>query len=211
MTSHRDPFGLALATIRRDLRSGRFVLGEQLMITAFAEDLHLSATPIREALSRLAGEGLIEDRRGSGYFAWRLDAIDLIELYGLASAYLAAALKAPGAQAFAPGLSVQGHEVDDAHVARTEAAHGAAIHAAHNLALTRLQALLDDRLAPIRRIEPLVLRSLDRELRELEAATSRADPSGLQQAFGAYYDRRIAAAPDLVSAMRNNRPRPPQI
>ncbi len=84
----KDPFSLALDTLRVRLGGGRLILGEPLTITDLAQELGLSATPVREALSRLAGEGLIEDRRGRGYFAKRLDVADLVELYGLRRLYL---------------------------------------------------------------------------------------------------------------------------
>jgi DNA-binding GntR family transcriptional regulator len=84
----KDPFSLALDTLRARLGDGRLILGEPLTITDLAQELGLSATPVREALSRLAGEGLIEDRRGRGYFAKRLDFADLVELYGLRRLYL---------------------------------------------------------------------------------------------------------------------------
>ena len=46
--------------IREALMAGRFLPGERLNISALAKMLGTSATPIREALSRLAAEGAIE-------------------------------------------------------------------------------------------------------------------------------------------------------
>ena len=92
----KDPFSAALDALRDQLRRGRLVSGEPLTITDLAHDLGLSATPVREALSRLAGERLIEDRRGRGYFAPRFDVSDLVELYGLRRLYLVEALASDG-------------------------------------------------------------------------------------------------------------------
>lgn len=46
--------------IREALMAGRFLPGERLNISALARMLGTSATPVREALSRLAAEGAIE-------------------------------------------------------------------------------------------------------------------------------------------------------
>jgi len=53
--------------IRSRILDGNFVPGERLSETALAEMLSLSRTPLREAISRLADEGLLERGPGSGY------------------------------------------------------------------------------------------------------------------------------------------------
>ena len=55
----RDPYGAALFALRRMMRQGRFVWGEPLVIKTLSAELRLSATPVREAMACLAGEGLI--------------------------------------------------------------------------------------------------------------------------------------------------------
>ncbi|MEK7430711.1 MULTISPECIES: GntR family transcriptional regulator [unclassified Phenylobacterium] len=188
--------------MRSRLRAGRLVLGEQLMITDLSRELGLSATPIREALSRLAGEGLIEDRRGVGHFAWRLDAIDLQGLYDLQMAYLRGAFLRPAHAWSVDELGV-GEVADDAkHLTRTERIHERVIARSRNLWLTRSHRLLADRLAPARRVEPLVLSGLEIELDHLEALLPDATVEELQDAFGGYYGRRVRLATDIIAAMR---------
>lgn len=65
----RDPYHSALNALAGFAAAGRFGWGEPLVATALAEELRLSPTPVREALARLAGEGVIEHRPGRGYFA----------------------------------------------------------------------------------------------------------------------------------------------
>lgn len=139
------------------MRSGDLVMGEQLTAAEVSKTLKLSQTPVREAFARLAGEGLIEERRGSGFFAWRLDAVDLVELYDLQVAYLRAALE--------PQFSSGGDErwravaqiVDGA--AEAQPLMAAEVNFLHliqegrSLALQRAHLLLADRLAPPRRAE----------------------------------------------------------
>lgn len=63
----RDPFGMAVAGLRAALDQG-LAPGQHLPVGDVAAALNLSTSPVREVLSRLCGEGLIEDRRGQGYF-----------------------------------------------------------------------------------------------------------------------------------------------
>ena len=64
----RDPFGSTLISLRAALEYG-LAPGQHLSVADIAASLKLSTSPVREALSRLCGEGLVEDRRGLGYFS----------------------------------------------------------------------------------------------------------------------------------------------
>lgn len=88
----RNPYGTALAAVKQLAAEGRFLPGEPIVVTELAAEVGLSATPVREALACLAGEGLIERRRGSGYFYPSLEAAEVIDLFELQLAYLHAAL-----------------------------------------------------------------------------------------------------------------------
>jgi len=77
----RDPYNDALTALAAFAGSGRFGWGEPLVATALAAELELSQTPVREALARLAGEGLIEHRPGRGYYAPSPSADDIVDLY----------------------------------------------------------------------------------------------------------------------------------
>lgn len=88
----RDPYGTALGAMRRFAEAGRFIPGEPIVVTELAAEVGLSATPVREALACLAGQGLIERRRGRGYFYPALTAAEIIDLFELQLAYLHAAL-----------------------------------------------------------------------------------------------------------------------
>lgn len=91
-TAMRDPYGAALGAVRQFAQAGRFVPGEAIVVTELAAEVGLSATPVREALACLAGEGLIERRRGQGYFYPALTAADVIDLFELQLAFLHATL-----------------------------------------------------------------------------------------------------------------------
>lgn len=193
----KDPFSAALDALRQELRSGQLVQGEPLTITEIADTLGLSATPVREALSRLAGERLIEDRRGRGYFAPRLDVSDLVELYGLRRLYLAEALTADaGASAFPtkddvePALpaAVQLNQILDWVVAR-----------AGNRALFDAYRQVCERLVPSLRAEAQVF-PLAEELSALQAGLG--DPGDLAAALTDLHEARRLRAAELMRAIR---------
>lgn len=193
----KDPFSAALDALRQELRSGQLVQGEPLTISDIAQTLGLSATPVREALSRMAGERLIEDRRGRGYFAPRLDVSDLVELYGLRRLYLAEALTAdPGAAAVPtqdevePALPVIIHlnQILDWLVAR-----------AGNHALFDAYRQVCERLAPSLRVEAQVF-PLQEELSALQAGLG--DRGALAVALTALHEARRLRAGELMRAIR---------
>ncbi len=91
-TLSRDPYGTALQSLRRLAEERSFAPGESLVITDLAERIGLSPTPVREALARLAGEGLIDRRKGKGYAYPADQAPTLLDLYALQRTYVHAAL-----------------------------------------------------------------------------------------------------------------------
>jgi len=206
----RDPYGMAVLAIRRRMRSGRLVLGEQLRVSDLSRELNLGVTPIREALARLSGEGLIEERRGAGYFARRLDSVDLVELYDLQAAYLLSAQDRGGQPraGITPGLARSSPQpgrdlAGDDGLEAIEAAFLALIQRGRSLALQRAHELLAHRLAPARRVEADVSPSFQQEWSELlEVVRAPSDPA-LRAWVAAYRERRRQAAPAIIAALRS--------
>lgn len=76
----------ALVALRQRITKGELPGGTRLFEVAMAEDLQISRTPVREAMSRLAEEGLLERAPNGGFmvrsFAYA-DVLDTLELRGL--------------------------------------------------------------------------------------------------------------------------------
>lgn len=76
----------ALIELRKRILAGELAGGTRLFEVPVAETLQISRTPVREAMARLADEGLLDRARGGG-FAVRTfglaDVIDAIELRGV--------------------------------------------------------------------------------------------------------------------------------
>lgn len=192
----RDPFGDAVATIRRRIRTGAVAPGAPLIVEALAQDLGLSPTPVREALSHLAGRGVIEGRRagGRGYAAWPMTAGDLADLYSFQDLLAAFALEDP--RLAGPGAAPQ--SPPDTYAARTEGFFHRLARGRAHAPLLQVQAGLGDRLHLARLAEPQVLPDALAELAALEAH-DLASP-GLAAAVRAYGARRTAYAEPIARA-----------
>lgn len=72
--------------LRKRILNGELAGGTRLFEVALADELEISRTPVREALSRLAEEGLLQRARGGGFVVRSFaiaDVLDMIELRGV--------------------------------------------------------------------------------------------------------------------------------
>jgi DNA-binding GntR family transcriptional regulator len=210
----RDPFGRALTTLRVRLRAGAYGQGQPLAIIELARELDLSPTPVREALSRLAGQGLVEDRRGRGYFSPRLEALDLSELYELSAVHVHIALqglaaigrgrRAPDTVSARTLLAALGEDTASsealAGVYETLLEH--IVLVAGNRTLLVQHRITSDRLGPARRIEPMVLGDVREELATLADRFDAADWAGLDAAAQDALARRRGASAEIAAVLR---------
>ena len=179
----RDPFGAAIGGLRTALEQV-LAPGQHLPINDVAAALALSTSPVREALSRLCGEGLIEDRRGHGYFTRTAPLEDILGLLDLEAAHVrlaAAATDAPGPL-----------QPEDAAV---EAWIEGLMSQCDSVPLVESYGRVHDRLTPLRRLHGPVA----------------VEPQGRDDdALAAYYARWRGAAVGLAARIRRQEPVPPQ-
>jgi DNA-binding GntR family transcriptional regulator len=67
--------------LRNEIIDGRIPPGERISPEELAVRLKISKMPIKEAIERLAGEGLLEVQSRRGTFVTRLDPLELAELF----------------------------------------------------------------------------------------------------------------------------------
>lgn len=72
--------------IRHRISSGSLEPGMRLVNRTLAEEIGVSVIPVREALNRLASEGLVEQVPGAGVFVRNVDRNELDEMYVLRDA-----------------------------------------------------------------------------------------------------------------------------
>jgi DNA-binding GntR family transcriptional regulator len=193
-----EPFGLALGELRARLRQGEVRPDQRLAATEIAQALGLSATPVREALARLAGEGLLEDRRGQGYYLRRLGGADLADLHRLHLAHLAVALDRCALAGGPPGPDDRRGPADT-----VETLFAGWVAAAGSWALSQSHARLQVLLGPARRAEAWLFPDLATEAEALAAAR----PDARRRLVRAYHARRIRRAGDIAEALERSRAR----
>ena len=69
--------------IRQKIVDGSLPAGRRINEVHLAEELEVSRTPLREALSQLTAEGFVESRPRRGYFTLPLTAAEVRQLYPL--------------------------------------------------------------------------------------------------------------------------------
>jgi len=202
-----EPFVIALNELRDRLQQGVLPPGSRITAVELADELGLSTTPVREALSRLAGEGLVEDRRGQGYFVRRLNAADIADLYRISLALLLIALepKRPR-RAASPAPSGQRSGADDP-VAQLEDLFRRWVTDTGSRLLVRDFRILQVQLGPLRRLEAASLGDLTAEAAAILASDdlARSERLTLLRHFHAV---RIREAERLAAALEARAPGP---
>lgn len=97
--------------LRRKVLTGELRAGSQLVNRSLAEELDVSLAPVREAIHRLATEGLVEHVPGAGAFVRKSSPEDMDELYVLREAVEGCA----AAEAARNITSSQLNYLDDVH------------------------------------------------------------------------------------------------
>lgn len=205
MGKGRDPYQAALSALSRFVAEGRFGWGHPLVATGLAAELRLSPTPVREAMARLAGEGVIQHLPGRGYFAPSPTAADIVGLYGLHRRYLLwraeTALPAPergeGMLAAVEAKDVEG-------VFEQWMADGDDI-------LRQAWLRTSMHLRPVRVIEGLIDGAAAPELATLGTALRRQEHAGALEAIETYHRGRAGLADQVVALMRRSAERIVQI
>ena len=196
------------AALRALLRSGELSAGQPLQEVSIAERLGVSRTPVREALARLASEGLLA-AAGRSFTVPALTRADVDDIYELRCliepaamqriAPLAVQPRARSALDAALAAAVQAHQRGDGEAFRAaHAAHRAAwIALVPNQRMVRMIELYADHLQHIRaltlddaRVRAIVLRGFQQMTAALAsgdgAAAAAAMHAHLQQARQAF-------------------------
>lgn len=81
MSAIQSKSSLLYAQVRHALRSGRYAPGQRIDPATIADEFRTSVTPVRFALYRLVGEGLLADHARSGLYVPLLTEVALRDLY----------------------------------------------------------------------------------------------------------------------------------
>lgn len=201
MTANQSKSAFLYQELRRSLRSGRYAPGQRIDPAALADEFNASATPVRFALYRLVGEGLVADHGRNGLRVPLPTEVVLRDQYDWMRRLL---LMACAIQfAAAPGMPVVPVELAAAEdIARaTWLLFDAIGRAADHRSLYHAVEQVNDRLAPVRRVGLKLVGDAVDELAALLRHWQQRDRQGLEAAIDAYHARRAELVPRIVAAL----------
>lgn len=185
--------------LRRQLVAGAWPAGHRLEAARLADELGVSITPVRDALSRLTGERLVDAAPGEGFRVPRLEAGDLRTLFAWHHRLMTMAIRWRGgpfpATSIPPGYDGIGE--------RTALLFGSIAATARNSELNRAVNQAAARLNPCRQVEAAVIPDVEEELAALERLVGDGSRTALLEAIGRYHGRRKVAAERLAQATRS--------
>lgn len=188
--------------VRRALQSGRYAPGQRIDPATLASEFHTSPTPVRFALYRLVGEGLLEDHARGGLHVPLPTEVALRDLYDWMQGLLLEACDkgfAPRGQTPMRGVEPSSPEEDV--VKLTSQLFNAIAHAAGQGQLHQAIKRANDQLAPIRRAKHELLERPFEELVELNRHWNAHDISALKSALYTYHERRKQLVPCIVALL----------
>lgn len=197
MARNRDPFALALQSLRQRAAQGAFHPERPVVIQDEARRLSLSTTPVREALAWLCGQGLVQRAASGGYLGARLDVEGLRHRYRFRLHCLRLGLDA----ASALPTSRATEPAEEAPAARLMFQR--LIQRSGDDVLKAAFERIEMQLAMLAPSEARLLDGLESEAEDLAEHVAQGDAPSLLQSLSAYHRRRIdLAVPLLIDVER---------
>ncbi|WP_417474299.1 GntR family transcriptional regulator [Luteimonas mephitis] len=186
--------------VRRALRSGQYVPGQRIDPATLAEEFRTSATPVRFALYRLVGEGLIADHARSGLYVPLLTEVALRDLYDWMQRLLLMAcdIGIESTTTADPKIDSAGDDV----AALTWQLFDSIARATDHRPLHQAVKQANDRLAPIRHAGRVD--NASEEISALIRHWQESDIGSLRAGLRAYHERRKQLVPQIVASLGDN-------
>jgi len=187
--------------VRRALQSGRYAPGQRIDPSGLAAEFNTSPTPVRLALYRLVGEGLIADHARSGLHVPLLTEVALRDLYDWMERLLLMACDIGVAPTFQQSGNLVIASADDDLVKLTWQLFDAIARATTHWSLHHAVKRANDRLAPIRRAKKGLIEHAYEELSQLNRHWQARDIPALKAALHDYHERRKQLVPCIVALL----------
>lgn len=195
--------GAVYERIKNWLLAQTLVPGQLLQIGVLADELGVSTTPVREALTRLAAERIIMSVPKRGFFARTPSEDDILGLYSVNQTILDAALarwpeKAPEQATGRPGeeavdISVQERSAEQ--LARQTGQLFLQVAVRSGVAeFAEIVRNMNDRLHHARVLECEIVGNVFVEVARIAELVAAHERTELRQALKAYHDERLRAA-----------------
>lgn len=186
--------------IRRSLQSGSYAPGTRLDATALAKQYRTSTTPVRHALYRLVGDGLVDDRARDGFVVPLISELLLRDLYDWMQRFLTVACEGVVLSRIRSGPLPSIKRGEDV-VAKTRELFDDIAAAAGSPILRRSVQHINQRLESARRIEVQLLGDALMELVHLQRLWRSQEMASLATRVSDYHERRRQLVPLIVGIL----------
>lgn len=187
--------------VRCALRSGRYAPGQRIDPAGLATEFNTSPTPVRFALYRLVGEGLVVDHARDGLHIPLLTEVAMRDLYDWMERLLLMACDIGASPAARKTEPLELASADDDLVKLTWQLFDAIARATAHGSLHHAVKQANDRLAPIRRAAQGLLEHSFEELSELNRHWQARDMPALKSALHDYHECRKKLVPCIVALL----------
>lgn len=201
MNAKRSKGAFLYEQIRTSLQNGRYAPGERIDPAALATEFKTSQTPVRFALYRLVGEGVIHDHAREGFHVPLPTDLVLHNLYDWMERLLVMACEL-GFSAMHKHQDQPSHRKRDGDpVKLTRQLFENMALATEDLALYQAVLQANDRLGPIRHAKRGVFEQTLEEVVRLREHWHNHDLPSLKQGIIDYHDRRRKLVPRIVASL----------
>lgn len=204
MDTSRSKSAFLHTQVRRALQTGRYLPGQRIDPGTLAAEFRTSPTPVRFALYRLVGEGLIVDRARSGLYVPLPTEVALRDLYDWMERLLFMACDLAPASATTRRAASESRSSEEDVVKLTWKLFDGIAAAARHQSLHRALRQSNDRLAPIRRAKQCLLEDPVEEYMAMLHPWNKGDMPALRDALRAYFNDRKRLVPRIVDLLNDN-------
>lgn len=181
--------------LKTRLKTGAWPMGMRLETAKLADELGVSVTPVRDSLNRLVGERLVELWPGEGYRVARMGERQLRDLFAFNRDLLSAA--AAKIVDGAPGIDRR--ETPSPYPERVAQLFSGVAAASGNVAVAETVEALNDRLHPVRCLDPELIERCEAEIETFgRMIREKANPAARNGWLASYHDRRCDLAAEYV-------------
>ncbi|MCA0359043.1 MAG: GntR family transcriptional regulator [Proteobacteria bacterium] len=181
--------------------------GERVDIGELSRRFGASASPVRAALHRMAGERLLVSHQGEGFSFPRLTEPGLSDLYQWNAALLVNALRTGPARTFTPAPDI---DAVARPIASLETVFSVLAAQSDNVEVECAVAGVSDRLRRVRRAELGLVADFGDEVVELHRLLLDGEGGAIRTMMVAYHRRRLRLVPTLVRHLHGLADREPR-
>lgn len=196
-------------TLTERVLSGAIPPGARIDANEIAATDGVSPTPVRNALNRLVGAGLLVSHSNEGFFVPHCTERDVRDLYDCSAALLGLAIaRGANARMRSKAITDQDAVVSDGIELWTEATFRKIMSLCANKRLFGALADINLRLRPVRLLEGEWIANRGDELQRIQQALAAVELSALDRLVDAYHRRRIRLVARIVARMQDRKGRP---